>query len=360
MAIRSREEELWWCAPWLWRRREVILESLVRSQDWCRSINPKHNHPYFSRYETGAGLSPVGELLPYLFFSQDGWTLGDWRYLDNSREFFRLERPWRFGWVDSLLRQGEESACVPLQEDHATPIDRCLWVMSDPRQLDLDSINEGDDTRRVCRLLQKCFDQFVSDEPHIASLWIEDGDLLCGWEPLPPADHRSIEITDNWRCSDPEPRLDPYGGRILRWGWQWDSTSYPGLRNDCGLEERRMGRVGETAEVFTPMHLALKMVSDIPQEKKLDWSTTVLDNACGDGNFLVALLSELSKHHPANHVLDSMIHGVELQSDNVSRVKIRLGITPDRPSWEHLVCANGLEYDYSFRPQDPRLRRCRA
>jgi hypothetical protein len=113
MAIRSREEELWWCAPWLWRRREIILESLARGQDWCQSPDPTQNHPYSSRYESGVGLSPVGDLVPYLFFSQDGWTLGDWRYLDHRREFFRLERPWRFGWVDSLLGQGEESAYAP-------------------------------------------------------------------------------------------------------------------------------------------------------------------------------------------------------------------------------------------------------
>lgn len=363
MAIRSREEELWWCAPWLWRRREVILESLARSQDWCQSSDPGHNHPYFSRYEKGAGLSPVGDLLPYLFFSQNGWTLGDWRYLDHKREFFRLDRRWRFGWVDSFIEQSHESAeglrpgFSGAQDPTLTPIDRCLWVLADPRQMDLETISEGDDTKRVCRLLQNCFDQFVSDDPHIASLWIEDGELLCGWEPLPPSDRRDIECMSNWKSSDPGPVLDAYGRRILRWGWQWDTTSYPGLDGDSGIEQRRENRVKETAEVFTPMPLALQMASEIPLNQREKKSVVMLDNSCGDGNFLVSVLHELSKYHPPNHVLDTMIYGVDLQADNVARAKQRLGVTPDRPAWQHIVCADGLEYDYEFCPQDPRLRR---
>jgi hypothetical protein len=223
--------------------------------------------------------------------------------------------------------------------------------------MDLEAISEGDDTKRVCRLLQNCFDQFVSDDPHIASLWIEDGELLCGWEPLPPADHRCIHSMSNWQSSDPEPIPDAYGRRILRWGWQWDSTSYTGLDHDCGIDERRSRRVKETAEVFTPMPLALQMVAEIPREKRVDRSTTMLDPSCGDGNFLVSLLHELSKYHPPNHVLDTMIYGVDLQVDNVARAKQRLGVTPDRPAWQHVICADALGYDYELCPQDPRLRR---
>ena len=163
-------------------------------------------------------------------------------------------------------------------------------------------------------------------------------------------------MMSNWQSSDQEPIPDAYGRRILRWGWQWDSTSYPGLDHDCGIDERRSRRVKETAEVFTPMPLALQIVAEIPREKREDRSTTMLDPSCGDGTFLVSLLHELSKHHSATHVLDSMIYGVDIQNDNVRRARLRLGITPDMPGWEHIACADGLEYDFEFQPQDPRLR----
>ena len=39
------------------------------------------------------------------------------------------------------------------------------------------------------------------------------------------------------------------------------------------------------------------MVAEIPLEAKQDPYATFLDPSCGDGNFLVALLEELSKFH---------------------------------------------------------------
>ena len=52
-----------------------------------------------------------------------------------------------------------------------------------------------------------------------------------------------------------------------------------------------------TGEVFTPMPLCREMVAEIPLETKQDPYATFLDPSCGDGNFLVALLEELSKFH---------------------------------------------------------------
>jgi hypothetical protein len=354
--FRTREEELWWCAPWIWRRREVILESLATGEDWCKSCNPEQNHPYFSRYNRGAGLSPVGDLLPYLFFASDGWTLGDWRYLDHKKEFFRLDKPWRFGWVETLRHQGSKTpsgqAIRGQDKPILSPIDQCLWVLPDPRKINTNSIAESDDTKRVCRLIQACFEQLVCDEPHIASLWIEDGELLCGWEPLPKKDARCIKNLSNWHSSDPKPRIDDHGKRILRHGWHWEEATYPGVQDDRGLEARRRQRVKETAEVFTPLPLTQKMLTQIPEETKSDRTCTMLDNSCGDGNFLVSMLHDLSKHHHANHALNNLIYGVDLQSDNVKRARLRLGLTPDMPGWQHIVCADALKYDYSFIPKD--------
>jgi type I restriction-modification system DNA methylase subunit len=115
-------------------------------------------------------------------------------------------------------------------------------------------------------------------------------------------------------------------------------------------EERGQKRVKQTGEVFTPMDLCLRMVKEIPLEKLQDPNATFLDNSCGDGNFLVALLKVLSKYHDPEHVLNNMVYGVDLMPDNVAEAKRRLGLKPEMPGWHHVVCADGLTYDYEFAP----------
>jgi type I restriction-modification system DNA methylase subunit len=115
-------------------------------------------------------------------------------------------------------------------------------------------------------------------------------------------------------------------------------------------QARGKDRVKQTGEVFTPMDLCLLMVNSLPEEKLQDKNSVFLDNSCGDGNFLVALVKVLRKYHDRDHVLDRMIYGVDLMPDNVARAKERLGLKPGRPGWDHIVCADGLTYDYEFAP----------
>jgi len=113
-------------------------------------------------------------------------------------------------------------------------------------------------------------------------------------------------------------------------------------------KKRGTKRVKQTGEVFTPMDLCMRMVREIPVEKLEDPDATFLDNSCGDGNFLVTLLEVLSEYHDAEHVLNNMIYGVDLMPDNVATAKERLGLKEEMKGWYHIVCANGLEYDYTF------------
>ena len=71
-------------------------------------------------------------------------------------------------------------------------------------------------------------------------------------------------------------------------------------------------RINQTGEVFTPMELCVKMVNDIPLEIRKNPNSTFIDNASGNGNFLVALKDDLTKYHSLNHVLDEMLYAVEL------------------------------------------------
>ena len=104
-------------------------------------------------------------------------------------------------------------------------------------------------------------------------------------------------------------------------------------------------RINQTGEVFTPMELCVKMVNDIPLEIRKNPNSTFIDNASGNGNFLVALKDDLSKYHSLNHVLDKMLYAVELMEDNHKEMCDRLGVSTTHP---HYVCHDALTYDYSF------------
>jgi type I restriction-modification system DNA methylase subunit len=118
-------------------------------------------------------------------------------------------------------------------------------------------------------------------------------------------------------------------------------------------EKRGKERVKATGEIFTPLELCIQMVKGLPLETLKNPNSTYLDNSCGDGNFLVALLQVLTEDygHDKNHVLNCQLYGVDLMPDNIFAVRSRLGITAEMPAWDHIVCADALNYDYSFEPE---------
>jgi hypothetical protein len=104
-------------------------------------------------------------------------------------------------------------------------------------------------------------------------------------------------------------------------------------------------RIDQTGEVFTPMELCAEMVSEIPESVLMNENSTFLDNAAGSGNFMLALQTELLKYHSLSHINDHMLYAVELMADNHAELCKRVGVPVNHP---HFVCANALEYDYSF------------
>ena len=109
--------------------------------------------------------------------------------------------------------------------------------------------------------------------------------------------------------------------------------------------EREDDRIKLTGEVFTPAILCKKMVDSIPEEYILDPESKFIDDSAGSGNFLVALRDRLVKYHDIEHILNNMLYCVELMEDNHTEICQRLGVSRNHP---HYVCANALEYDYSF------------
>ena len=109
--------------------------------------------------------------------------------------------------------------------------------------------------------------------------------------------------------------------------------------------ERSNERIKETQEVFTPPELVESMIDDIDVELLKDSSSKFLDNSAGCGNFLVGLKNRLMSYHSEKHILNNMLYAVEIMPDNHKELCARLGV---RSNHKHYVCADALEYDYSF------------
>jgi hypothetical protein len=109
--------------------------------------------------------------------------------------------------------------------------------------------------------------------------------------------------------------------------------------------ERSDERIKETQEVFTPQELVESMIDDISLEILQDPESTFIDNSAGCGNFLVGLKNRLLEYHTEEHILNHMLYAVEMMEDNHKELCARLGVSTTHP---HYVCADALEYDYSF------------
>ena len=109
--------------------------------------------------------------------------------------------------------------------------------------------------------------------------------------------------------------------------------------------ERSDERIDLTGEVFTPLELCDSMIDEIPEEQLKNPNSKFIDPAAGNGNFLIALKTKLLKYHTEDHILNEMLYAVELMEDNHRELCERLGVSTTH---HHYVCADALEYHYSF------------
>jgi len=89
--------------------------------------------------------------------------------------------------------------------------------------------------------------------------------------------------------------------------------------------DRMSDRVKDTHEIFTPTDTVLEMIESIGIENFAP-GKTVLDPACGDGQFLVAA-KWVKVYHFGMTEQEAVedIYGVDLMRDNVDLCKERLG-----------------------------------
>jgi len=109
--------------------------------------------------------------------------------------------------------------------------------------------------------------------------------------------------------------------------------------------ERSDLRIDSTGEVFTPLELCDLMVNRISLDVLKDPESTFIDPSAGNGNFLIALKNRLKEYHSEEYIKDNMLYAIEFMEDNHKEMCERLGVPIDHP---HYICANALEYDYSF------------
>ena len=107
-------------------------------------------------------------------------------------------------------------------------------------------------------------------------------------------------------------------------------------------------RKKELGEVFTPASLVNEMLDKIPQEELLDPKKTVLDNSCGNGNFLVAVLERRLKSGMDFHDAIKTIYGVDISVRNVQETRERLAGTHADKLTTHIldiniICADALD-----------------
>jgi len=89
--------------------------------------------------------------------------------------------------------------------------------------------------------------------------------------------------------------------------------------------DRNETRVQATAEVFTPTELVVEILNYLDLDLFAP-GRTVLDPACGDGQFLVAAkFVKMLHHRMSESAACADLFGVDLMRDNVDLCKARLG-----------------------------------
>ena len=89
--------------------------------------------------------------------------------------------------------------------------------------------------------------------------------------------------------------------------------------------DRDKQRIQSTAEIFTPTELVIEMLNNI-DINRLGAGKTVLDPACGDGQFLTAIKwVKVYIHQMTEEAALQDIYGVDIMRDNVDLCKKRLG-----------------------------------
>jgi len=205
----TRQEALWWVAPTLHHWRKQLLE----------------------------GTGVLGRNLPVLLFANNlGWfvTESDSLISGDYRLPKKYDYSWKF-WAESRtkfgrLNNGTWSSLIDTEHKEALQKNRKPPV--------LDNLEGNADAERFWRFVNAAYDRFTAPEPEVASLWQDNGKLMCGWDPLPPEDGRLP--------NKKHPNMKPitwFGNvewiHVEEWTWRVERTDlrYDGVYANANPEE---------------------------------------------------------------------------------------------------------------------------
>ena len=133
--------------------------------------------------------------------------------------------------------------------------------------------------------------------------------------------------------------------------------------------ERTVDRVRATAEVFTPSSLVVEMLRYFDLDL-LGPGKTVLDPACGDGQFLVAAKWIKVFHHGmAEEEALRDLYGIDIMRDNVDLCRLRLrggtvvmgnALQPEVRLEGQTVEEHSLMRELFSEPASPRIKKRRV
>jgi len=110
--------------------------------------------------------------------------------------------------------------------------------------------------------------------------------------------------------------------------------------------------IKERGEVFTPESLVEEMLSKLPDIFFTSADKTMLDNSCGNGNFLAKILEYRMKNGITQIDALKTIYGIELDPVNANECRTRLSLgSKDVEIWKvlqhNIVCANALDANHN-------------
>lgn len=109
--------------------------------------------------------------------------------------------------------------------------------------------------------------------------------------------------------------------------------------------------IKDFGEVFTPEFLVEEMLNKLPHELFVSADKTMLDNSCGNGNFLVKILQWRMKNGISHLDALKTIYGIELDPNNAKECKERLSLgSKNAEIWKvlnhNIICANALDSNH--------------
>lgn len=130
----------------------------------------------------------------------------------------------------------------------------------------------------------------------------------------------------------------------------FNTSSFDESEHDESAYEREHTQeaVKQRGEVFTPTSLVNEMLDKLPQEVFTDKNKTFLDNSCGNGQFLSAVLERKMENGISHKQALKTIYGVELDFNNAKECRERLlrgskDIELMKLVEHNIICADALD-----------------